>query len=59
MNEKKSDYVKNEVINNETLLECSGTETIFKNIFINSLTKDCENEIEKVKKEYKLNDLTN
>ena len=45
MNEKKSDYVKNEVINNETLLECSGTETIFNNILTNSYIINCENEV--------------
>ena len=45
MNEKKSDYVENEVINNETLLECSGTETIFKNILTNSYIINCENEV--------------
>ena len=45
MNEKKSDYVKNEVINNETLLECSGTETIFNNIFVSSYMKNCEKEV--------------
>ena len=45
MNEKNSDYVENEVINYETLLECSGTETFFKNILINSYLPNCENEI--------------
>ena len=45
MNEKKSDYVENIVTNEETLLECSGTETIFKNILTNSYIINCENEV--------------
>ena len=45
INEKFTDYIENIVLNNETLLECSGTETIFNNIFTNSYITNCENEI--------------
>ena len=45
INEKQSDYVENLVMNNETLLECSGTETIFKGILTNSYMENCENEV--------------
>ena len=45
INEKFTDYVGNIVTNNETLLECSGTETIFKNIITKSFMNDCGNEV--------------
>ena len=45
INEKFTDYVENIVLNNETLLECSGTETLFKNIFTNLYITNCENEV--------------
>ena len=45
MNVKYTDYVYNTVINGETLLECSGTETFFERLFINSHKRNCENEI--------------
>ena len=45
MNVKYSDYVDNIVINNETLLECSGTETFFEIISTYARIKNCENEM--------------
>ncbi len=46
MNEKFSDYVYNVVLNNETLLECSGTKILFFGL-ISTFAKitNCENEI--------------
>ena len=44
MNVKYTDYVENEVINNETMLECSGTETFFMPNFTDSYITNCENE---------------
>ena len=45
MNEKYSDYVENVIINNETLLECSGTEILFAIVLTSKNIKNCENEI--------------
>ena len=45
MNEKKSDYVENVVINNETLLECSGTEILFAIVLTSKNITNCENEV--------------
>ena len=45
MNVKYSDYVENAVINNETLLECSGTNILFDHISTFAKITNCENEI--------------
>jgi len=45
INEKHSDYVENVEKNNETLLECSGTEILFGLISTFAEIKDCEYEI--------------
>jgi hypothetical protein len=45
MKEKYSDYVYNVVLNNETLLECSGTETFFDLISTFAKITNCENEM--------------
>ena len=45
MNEKYSDYVENIVSNEETELECSGTEKLFGHILIGSYMENCENEV--------------
>ena len=45
MNVKYTDYVENIVTNDETLLECSGTETFFGLYSTLSYMKNCENEM--------------
>ena len=45
MNVEYSDYVKNVVINDETLLECSGTEKLFMPIYTYSHIANCEMEV--------------
>ena len=45
INVEYTDYVENVVKNNETLLECSGTETYFDSVFTYSNITSCENEM--------------
>ena len=45
INEKYSDYVVNEVRNEETLLECSGTEILYAIVLTSKNIRNCENEI--------------